>query len=144
MNNSPHFKKYFKPSFLYIAIAFLIVAFNSYELWVDTFKVAKQRKEIPFFFSGFKFLGLEEIFHHTAYVGYYTDKDLPHDKLAAAEFGQAQYILAPTILDLNNLNHEFILFNCSSEKIAFEKIKEIKALPMKRNSFGVILARKIQ
>lgn len=142
--NPETFQKYFKPSSLFIIIAFFMIAFNSIELGLDTFKIMKQRKAIPFFFSGFKFLGLEDIFRHTAYVGYYTDKDIAHDKQAAAEFGQAQYILAPTILSLNHLSHEFILFNCSSEQVAFAKIKEIKAIPLKKNSFGVVLARRTQ
>ncbi len=50
--------------------------------------------------------------------------------------------LAPTILELNNLDHEYILFDCSTDQVAADKIEEINALAIKRNKFGIILARK--
>jgi hypothetical protein len=74
-------------------------------------KIHKQKESTPFYFCGFKFMGLEGIFRDIPYAGYYTDKDLSL-KQNAAEFGQAQYVLAPTILDLNNTDYEFLIFNC--------------------------------
>ena len=82
------------------------------------------------------------MFKDVKYVGYYTDRNL-EESPAAAKFAQAQYILVPAILDLNKTDHEFILFDCSREEIARRKIEEIKALPLKRNKFGIILARKL-
>ena len=81
------------------------------------------------------------MFNGIKYVGYYTDKSLDVNQ-NAAEFAQAQYVLAPTILDLNNLNHEYILLDCSAEDIAFEKIKEIHAIPFKKR-LGLILAKRL-
>ena len=101
----------------------------------------KQRKLIPYTFLGFKFSGLSELFrdHKIDYVSYYTDKDLSVNQ-HLAQFSQAQYIVAPIILDLNNTKHEFILFDCTSEEKAFTKIKEIGAVALRKNKFGIILA----
>ena len=134
-------KEYLHPFFIFVSLAALIIIFNSFDLWTETLKIRTQRKQIPFYFSGFKFLGLEGIFRNVAYVGYYTDKDFS-DKQNAAQFAEAQYILAPTILDLNNADHEFILFDCTTDAIALKMIKEIGAIPLKKNSYGIILAKR--
>lgn len=97
------------------------------------------RKRRPYVFLGVKFLGLKDFVGHVQYIGYYTDKDLDQNQ-NAMQFSQAQYVLAPVILDLNNLRHEFIVFDCTSPKAAMDKIKEIGAVPLRVNQFGVILA----
>ena len=60
----------------------------------------------------------------------------------SAQFAQAQLVVAPLIMDLNNMEHEFILFDCTSDEKALAKIKEIGAVPVKRNRYGLILARR--
>ncbi len=99
-----------------------------------------KRDAHPFVFIGDKFLGLDKVLRNMKYVGYYTDKDLDVNQ-NAAEFAQAQYVLAPTILDLNNTNHPYIIFNCSTPEAAITKIKEIKAIPLKRK-LDLILAKR--
>ena len=130
-----------KLKFIFILALLLVIAVNLSESFVDILNVYSQRRNNPFFFSGYRFTGLEKTFKNIKYAGYYTDKNLDESSIAA-NFAQAQYILAPTILDLNAANHELILFDCSSQEIARQKIEEIKAIPLKRNKFGVILARK--
>ncbi len=87
-------------------------------------------------------MGLTDMLRGVEYVGYFTDKDLT-DKTNAAQFSQAQYILAPVILDLNNTQRDFIIFDCTTPDVALEKIKEIDAVPLVKNKFGIILARKL-
>ena len=134
-------KQYLNLKYLFTVFTVFVILLNSVGLIRQVIKIREQRKLVPFYFSGFKFSGLEDIFQGVSYAGYYTDKDLLV-KQNAAEFSQAQYILAPTILTLNNTDQELILFNCSSEKAAFDKIKEIHAVPLKKNAFGIILAGK--
>ena len=118
-----------------------MIAFNLSTSFIDILDLYAKRQKNPFFFSGHIFLGLEKIFQDVKYAGYYTDKSLD-DGPAAARFAQAQYVLAPTILEFNATDHEFILFDCSREEIALQKIEEIKAVAVKRNKLGVILARR--
>lgn len=133
-------KKFCQPHFLYWLGILIVVTLNLSELIPDTLTIEQRKKYIPFYFQGFKFSGLEEILNGIEHVGYYTDQDISLN-YHLAEFAQAQYILAPVILDLNNTQHEFILFNCSSEGKAFAKIKDIGAIPLKKNKFGILLAQ---
>lgn len=128
---------------LFAGFAIVIIALNSFSLSFETIKIRRQRQSKPFYFSGFKFLGLENFFHDVSAIGYLTDKDLS-DKQNAAQFAQAQYLLAPTVLDLNNTNHRFILLDFTTEQKAMEKIKEIGAAPYKKNQYGIFLAQKNQ
>ena len=128
-----------KPKPIFIAALLLVIAINLAESFFDILDLYSKRRTNPFFFSGYIFLGLEKMFKDVKYVGYYTDRNLDESP-AAAKFAQAQYILAPAILDLNKTDHEFILFDCSREEIARRKIEEIKAVPLKKNKFGIILA----
>ena len=130
-----------KPKPIFILVLVLVITVNLAESFVDILGLYSKRQNNPFFFSGSIFLGLEKMFQDVKYVGYYTDKNL-NERPTAAKFAQAQYILAPAILDLNATDHEFILFDCSREEIARRKIEDIKAVPLKKNKFGVILAKK--
>ena len=93
---------------------------------------------IPLHSLGYKFLGLEGTFKNVRYVGYYTDKDI-EEPLTVAQFEQAQYTLAPTVLVLNKTNYPFVLFDCTTPVFALEKIKELGMQPLKTNA-GIILA----
>ncbi len=130
---------YLKGIFLCCVIASII--FNAFYLFKETAALSKSRKENPFFFSGSKFEGLGEILKSTGHVGYYTDKDFSNNQ-HVSQFAQAQYVLAPIVLDLNSTQRRFVLFDCTSEEIAFAKIKEIGYLPLKKNQYGIILAEK--
>ncbi|MFH1359656.1 MAG: hypothetical protein ABIJ41_01290 [Candidatus Omnitrophota bacterium] len=94
-----------------------------------------------FNFPGFQFSGLKDDLRDVPYVGYFTDKDLDVP-LYAAQFQQAQLILAPTVLDLNNTGHEYIIFDCTTPQIAFRKMKELHVQPLKINPLGAVLGQK--
>jgi len=113
------------------------------ELYKQTRSILKIKKIIPYQFSGYKFSGLDDILNGVEHMGYYTDKNLEDEK-NAKQFSQAQFILAPTILELNNLEHKYILFDCSHEEIAWDKIRQIRATPIRKNQFGIILAQSKQ
>ena len=134
--------------FAYIQIAFasaacLIIGLNTVSLYKEMNLLAQARRQIPYLFMGKKFLGLSEILKNTKYAGYYTDKNLDENR-PALQFAQAQYILVPIILDLNNTDHPYVLFDCSSEEIALQKIKEAGLVPAKKNQFGIILTRRLE
>ncbi len=131
------------PQKLFLAVLVMAIAVNSFNFFEALQRMRQKRKTSPFIFYGIIFSGLENIFKNVKYVGYFTDKDQNRDE-TAAEFAQVQYALAPAILDLNYQKHKFILFDCTNEDIAMAKIKELGAVPLKRNKFGIILAKQPQ
>jgi hypothetical protein len=54
----------------------------------------------------------------------------------------AQYILAPTVLDLNNPAHRYNVLDCSTPQEALGMLKIIDAKPLYVNAFGKILAER--
>ena len=134
-------KKFNPPATLpiFIIVVALLIVFNSTASYKEIRLLRQIRRQVPYIFMGNKFLGLKAILKDAKSIGYYTDKNLDDNK-PALQFAQAQYTLAPIILDLNNTNHSFVLFDCSSEEIALQKIKEAGLVPMKKNQFGIILA----
>ena len=86
-----------------------------------------------------QFTGLKRAFAHVPRAGYYTDKNMEHP-LAIAEFEQAQYVLAPTVLELNNTSLPLTIFDCTRPEICIAKIKELKLVPISASSTGLILA----
>jgi hypothetical protein len=104
--------------------------------------LSQARAATPFFFAGNKFSGLETILKGETYVGYWSDRDMTVDKNGAL-FAQAQLIMAPVILDLNNTTHRYTLLDCDDPKRALDKIREIGATPVKANNMGVVLALRL-
>lgn len=130
------------PSRLFAVIILTAILCGSFELFKDIETTQQARKETPFIFQGFLFSGLEKFLPNVHYVGYFSDKDLD-DNSDAARFAQAQYILAPIVLDLDYQKHEWVIFDCATEQKAFEAMKMLGVSPVKRNQFGIILARRI-
>lgn len=125
---------------VFLTAATLLLLFNFFCLIQKTVEMRQIRKRVPYTFAGDRFRGLDALVGKTPYLGYYTDKNLD-DNRSAMQFAQAQFVLAPAILDLNNTGHEFILFDCTSPLAAIKKIQEIGAQPLKANRYGIILAR---
>ncbi len=119
---------------LFFGLCLLFVTFNAYQL------IRKLTADRPITFSGIKFSGLNEILKNEARVGYITDLDI-NETPNLVEFQQAQFMLAPTILELNKTTSRFFIVNCSNDAAAIQKLMELRAQPLKRNQFGVILAQ---
>ena len=124
-----------------LVLTALLGGINVSQLTTELKKNYFLRKDVPYQFAGVKFSGLGDILKNVELIGYYTDGDTTDGDIIA-DFSQAQLMLAPAILDLNNTNHEYILFNCSRPDIGLKKIKDIGATPLKMNQLGIILARK--
>ncbi|MDP2653015.1 MAG: hypothetical protein Q8Q08_03180 [Candidatus Omnitrophota bacterium] len=123
--------------FILAALAATLV--NAAQLIAETVRTHRQRAIAPYPLPGNKFLGLNDFIPGASRIGYYTDKNLDINE-HAMQFSQAQYVLAPIILDLNNTGHKFVIFDCSSEDVAMVRIREFQLVPFKRNPFGIILA----
>ena len=124
--------KHFKSIFL--ALCLILIALNTYQL------IPALLQERPIVFAGIKFAGLGEVLKNEPRVGYITDLNLEEDG-NLAEYSQAQYMLAPVILEINNAKTRFLIVNSSSDAAAFEQLQSLGLQPLKRNQFGVILAQ---
>lgn len=140
--------KPFKPPFpfptrkaAFNILLFIILCLNGLHLCKEVRAMQKLSRLFADRSIGRAFTGFEEVLKNSSLAGYYTDKDLRQTR-HSREFAEAQYVLAPVILDLNNVDHPYIIFNCLNEETAWRKIKEIGAIPVKKNSLGIILAKR--
>jgi hypothetical protein len=123
-----------------IFLTFLVLAaiFDLVTAYGQALAELSDRTSIPLHSLGFQFMGLKSVFKDVRTVGYYTDKDL-NNTLAIAQFEQAQYMLAPTVLDLNHTQYHWVIFDCTSPQAALAVIKQLGLTPVKINH-GIILA----
>jgi hypothetical protein len=116
----------------------LVAAFNLLTSYGQAIYQFQDRTTIPLHTLGFQFMGLENVFKDVRTVGYYTDKDLG-SPLAIAQFEQAQYMLAPTVLALNHTEYHWIILDCTTFQVALETVKRLGLTPLKTRN-GIILA----
>lgn len=118
---------------LFLVLCLILICVNSFQLF------GKLSPQHPIGFSGLKFSGLSDILDKETAIGYVSDLDLK-EAGPLAEYEQAQYMLAPVVLDITNPAHKFMIINPSNDAAALDKLKEFNARPLLRNQFGVILA----
>lgn len=123
----------------FLGAVLLCCAFNLVQDYAQAVVQLTDKSSVPLHSLGFQFLGLENVFMGLRTVGYYTDKDLDNP-LAVAQFEQAQYMLAPTVLDLNHTQYRWVIFDCTNPKTALSMIQFLGFVPLKINH-GIILAR---
>jgi len=123
--------------FLFVCLI-LISAFDLLQAYAQAITQLQDRTTIPLHSLGFQFMGLENVFKGVRTVGYFTDKDL-NNPLAIAQFEQAQYMLAPTVLDLNHTQYHWVIFDCTSPQVAMKTMQQLGLTPLKANH-GIILA----
>jgi len=119
-------------------ILLLFVLFDLYQAYAQALIQLQDHKTVPLHSLGYQFIGLENVFKDVRTVGYYTDKDLDNP-LSIAQFEQAQYMLAPTVLDLNQTQYHWVIFDCTSPQVAMAAIQRLKLIPAKAHN-GIVLA----
>ena len=123
---------------IFFVCLILAAAFNLCTAYIQATVQLTDRTTVPLHSLGYQFMGLESVFKDVRTVGYYTDKDL-NNSLAIAQFEQAQYMLVPTVLDLNHTQYHWVIFDCTSPQAAMAAIKNLGFTPMKARN-GIILA----
>ncbi len=131
------------PQICFLLLCASVILINTTRYYKKYKKTQKLRKTFPYTFPGFKFSGLADLLKNSQYVGYLTDKD-PDDPQQAMQFAQAQFVLAPVILDRNIVQHEYILFDYSDTAAAWQLIKKQGLQPVRRNQLGIILVKNPQ
>lgn len=121
-------------NFCFLSLCCVLISVNVFQLF------RKLSADRPVTFAGLKFSGLGEKLKFETAVGYASDMNIK-EAGPLAEFQQAQYVLAPVLLDIQQPSrHRFLLINCFDDEAAIKKLKELNARPLLRNQFGVILA----
>lgn len=121
-------------NFCFLSLCCVLISVNVSQLF------RKLSTDRPVTFAGLKFTGLGDKLKEEPAVGYASDLDIK-EAGPLAEYQQAQYVLAPVLLDIQQSSrHRYVLINCSGDEAAIKKLKELNARPLLRNQFGVILA----
>jgi hypothetical protein len=128
-----------KLKLIFFGCAILIAAFDLLSAYTTAAKQLTDRTTVPLHSLGFQFAGLADVFKGVHTVGYYTDKDLDNNPLAVAQFEQAQYMLVPTVLDLNNTSWHWVIFDCTSQQAAMQAIQHLGFTPLGGRN-GIMLA----
>ncbi|MBF0330754.1 MAG: hypothetical protein HQL17_02365 [Candidatus Omnitrophica bacterium] len=129
--------------FVFIAIVGALTAFNGFQSTTKLVSLYPRQHPKSAAFAGKKFEGIQKILAGNKYIAYYTDQNLDNPG-PLMELQQAQYTLAPVILDPDSLDHRFILINCVDVSKAIARMKEIGAKPLTANNMGIILAERPQ
>ena len=137
LKNLPHHL----PKNIFFILICGTIFFNLLELPLIFKNFIQYRPLIAQYPIGAKFIPFKDIFPHTQFVSYVSDSNV-HSAIGNKEFTQAQYALAPIVLDGESTNHLYILINCSSQQKAFEELIKIKATPLKTNNRGLIAAQR--
>lgn len=124
-------------------LVLVIILLNTLAQGREMIELKQERRLKDYHFFGEYYAGLEHLLKDVPVIGYYTERNLT-EKLPSAQFAQAQLTLSPVILDPDSLDYEFILLDCTSPRLAFEKIKEMQATPLVINQVGVILTKKLK
>ena len=126
---------------LFVLGAAIMLTTNIFLLSRDLMATHRLRHSAPYPYHGYKFSGLRKFLKNVQAVGYCTDKNLDVTRHALV-FSHAQYELVPTILDMNNSQHEFLLLDYIDKTLAKKKIEELRLIPLKQSPDGIILARR--
>jgi len=125
---------------IFIGLTLILLGSNLFYSHKQLKEKHAAREKIPYIFLGYKYLGINALIGSNGRVAYLTDKNMD-DRVNAMEFAQAEVLLVPLTLDLNNPQHEYVILACSSDEENFKKARELGLTPLRRNPFGIILAK---
>src|SRR6185436_11011443 len=125
---------------LQLILTLLIVALVGLNLVYAVINViSKTVNRKPIYAPGAQFEDIKKIVKNEKTIGYLTNRDITPEK-NDQEFLQAQYILAPTILDLNNDNYRLLILDFTNPTFMLYKLKEIQAKPVYSNIYNKVVA----
>ena len=90
---------------------------------------------------GLEYLDFRPFLNQTTQAGFLTDKPMNPEN-NDGQFLAAQYILAPTRLELNNPQNSMFLIDATSLPAAMRMLKDVHASPVYVNPYGKVLAHK--
>jgi hypothetical protein len=124
----------------FIVAVFSLILLNNIAFGFEIKRILSYKKVIPHQNIGYKFAGLKEYIPNST-IGYFTDGDLAdHETLKL--LSQAQYRLAPIVLDYSSIKYEYMLIVVKDSQNAVRFMEKLNLEPLLRNNFGVILAKR--
>lgn len=124
--------------FLFYALG-ISIAISLVQLSLRTLKEQQPQSQFGLHSLASQFVPLQGVFKNIPRAGYYTDKNLAMP-LVLAQYQQAQYVLAPTVLEINNTSFPLTLFDCTSPQVAIDTMKALNLVPVSQSPTGLILA----
>jgi len=131
--------KYFR--ILVIALASLLIVTNFVSGFFGVMAQIVREQQRPPLEPGIQYADLKKSLSGIRIAGFLTDGDATAEG-NDGQFMLAQYMLAPTILDLNNSDHHYSIINCSTPEKAMGILKIINAKPLQINMYGKIIAER--
>ena len=124
-------------------ILFLSLSILTYNLFFLSAGIILQlkRNNLRSLEPGLQYSDFKEGLAGVRRAGFVTNKDLSPEK-NDGEFLQAQYILAPTVLELNASKNKYNILDCTSKTHILYALKSLNAAPVQINKYGKILAIK--
>jgi|GEM_PF-561698 len=119
-------------------IAILLITAN---LGVGFMNILNQLSLRPAVDPGIEFADLKERLQGVRQAGFLTEAESSAEG-NDGRFLLAQYMLAPTMLDLNNPTHRYNVLHCATPQAAIGIMKIIGAKPVYVNIFGKIIAER--
>lgn len=127
------------PKNLLIVVSLLLILFNLVSFRTEIIEQQAERQGRGYIFLGSKYLGLADFLKPAKDVGFLTDWDMD-DRVAAMEFAQAEYVLAPVKLKKQSVQHEYVILSFQNPLAALQAIQQYRLIPLKKNQFNIILA----
>jgi len=134
-------KKIFCLNSLIIFLTFLLIGANSFYLLASI--MVTLHSDIKILEPGTQFIAFKERLKDIKQLGYLTNKDMSEENNDSS-FLQAQYMLAPTILDLNNSNYPLNILDYPDPVHMIFKLRGLNARPARSSPYGQVLAEKKQ
>jgi hypothetical protein len=131
----------FPRQIIILALSLLVIIY-SFSFFIKLYKnISFITTHLPFQEPGYQFKSFEKYLSGVHEIGFLTDKTMsPEDNDGI--FLQAQYALAPTILDLDNTDQHIFLIDCRNFITAFDIMQHLKAGPIYVNEYTKVLAEK--
>ena len=133
-------KKIFCLQSLILFASACILGVNGFYLYAHT-QTRLIDPNLAFVEHGWQFADFRDKLKGVRTIGFLTNKDMSSEK-NDGEFLQAQYILAPTVLEINNTAHPLQLMDYTDQVFVFYMLKQLNAVVIHDNAFNKVLCKK--
>ncbi len=133
-------KKWFHVNTLILALTCGLLIHNIISLYISVMAHVASGYS-TYYEPGYQFLTFKPKLAGIERVGYLTSKDMSREKNDGI-FLQAQYFLAPTILELNRPNPVFNIVDFPDYTILPMVLRKINARPVAHNDYGQALTQR--
>jgi len=133
-------KKLFQIKIIIVIIALGMFVRSSFYLFVYTMSQVMHRHE-DLLEPGTQFAHFNQYLKDQESIGFLTSKDMSSENNDGF-FSQAQYILAPVILELNNPKNQFNILDYEQKKHIIYAMRALKSFRVSNNEYGQALIRR--